>query len=493
MYFCFIFTLQYNWDYIHYNFVLYKSILIVLYDIKDKMKIQISELGAIKEGIIDLSKKLNVFCGPNGTGKTYLAYTIYGLLKNPIHVRSNEDIVKRLIDSKIIKYKIDFGEILQYRKDLIYNFKENFDSLFGIGEDLAKQFFGNTVVSFLENDKEFEDILTKCGFESNVVLRKTNLKFIKLKNSKELQIEILSKTISNDDISILNFFLYSAILSHLATYPISSTYILPVERNSIFTFSKELSISKQEAVDHFHAMTSKNKTDRFELLFKKTTRYPLPIKDGLMIADDLAETKKNTSDFFEFASEIESELLHGRVIITSEGEIQFEPDKAKKRYLPIHMTASIIKSLASLVIYLKHIAKTNDLIIIDEPEINLHPDNQIILTRLFARLINKGFRLLISTHSDYVVREFNNLIMLSSNNVEILNLKKTFEYKEDEFIMKEDIDVHYFDYPKKKTGNKQIVIQKLEILSSGFEVPSVNKIIEKQNEISEELFYALKQ
>ena len=92
-------------------------------------------------------------------------------------------------------------------------------------------------------------------------------------------------------------FLNSTILSLLATYPISSTYILPVERNSIFTFSKELSISKQEAVDHFHAMTSKNKTAPYELLFKKTTRYPLPIKDGLMIADDLAETKKNTSTF----------------------------------------------------------------------------------------------------------------------------------------------------------------------------------------------------
>ena len=35
------------------------------------MKIQIKELGAIKEATIDLSKKLTVFCGPNGTGKTY--------------------------------------------------------------------------------------------------------------------------------------------------------------------------------------------------------------------------------------------------------------------------------------------------------------------------------------------------------------------------------------------------------------------------------------
>lgn len=457
------------------------------------MKLQINELGAIKEGTIDLSKKMNVFCGPNGTGKTYMAYCVYGLLKNQIHIGSNEELVKKLIDHRSISYQIDIDALLAYRSDLISNFKEEFDSLFGIGEDLAKQFFEETSINFKETEQEFESTLTNCSFVTSLNIRKTNLKLTKQNNTKELQIELLDKTISNDDINTLNFFLNSAILSLLATYPISSTYILPVERNSIFTFSKELSISKQEAVDHFHAMTSKNKTDRFDLLFKKTTRYPLPIRDGLLIAEDLAETKKTTSPFFDFAIEIENELLHGKVIINSEGEIKFKPEKAPKKELPIHMTASIIKSLSSLVVYLKHLAKSNDLIIIDEPEINLHPDNQLVLTRLFARLINKGFRLLISTHSDYVVREINNLIMLSSKKEEVQKIKEklSYQYKDDEFINKEDIDVHFFDYPKKKTGNKQVVIESLKILSSGFEIPTVNETIEEQNNIAEELFYAL--
>ncbi len=316
------------------------------------MILEIKNLGAIKEGTIDLSKKLNVFCGPNGTGKTYMAYAIYGLLKNQINVGANTDIVKNLVDNKKTTYNIDFDALESYRTDLITNFKEDFDSLFGIGEDQAKQFFGETEIFYSESKDEFTSNLINSFFEANLSLRRLNLKFIKEFGTKELQIEILDKTISNEDIKALNIFLYSAILSSLVTYPISSTYILPVERNSIFTFNKELSISKQEAVDHFHAMTSKNKTDRFDLLFKKTTRYPLAIKDGLMIADDLAETKKNTSDFFEFATEIENELLHGNIIINNDGEIQFKSDKAKSRLLPIHMTASIIKSLASLVIWL---------------------------------------------------------------------------------------------------------------------------------------------
>ena len=41
------------------------------------MIIQIKELGAIKEATVNLDKKLTVFCGPNGTGKTYMAYVLY--------------------------------------------------------------------------------------------------------------------------------------------------------------------------------------------------------------------------------------------------------------------------------------------------------------------------------------------------------------------------------------------------------------------------------
>jgi len=455
------------------------------------MKIQVKELGAIKEGTVDLSKKLIVFCGPNGTGKTYMAYAIYGLLKSQIHIRKKNDIANELIEKRKTNYQIDFNELSLYRKSIIDNIKTEYDSLFGIGQELAKQYFDTTEIFFQENDEEFKTKILEIDFQTTISIRKLNIELRKNKNSDIIELEVLDKTLSNNEIEIINIFLYSAVLSFLSIYPISSTYILPVERNSIFTFSKELSIRKQEAVDHFHAMTGKDKIDKFELLFKSTTRYPMPIKEGLMIADDLAEIKKNTSLFYEFASEIENELFHGKLQITGDGELQFKPDKAPKKLLPIHMSASIIKTLASLVVYLKHLAKKNDLIIIDEPEINLHPDNQIILARLFARLINKGFRLLISTHSDYIIREFNNLIMLSSQKVEVQKLRTKLNYTNDEFINKDDIGAYYFNFPNKQRGNKQLIVEDLPITHSGFEIPSVDEAIDNQNNIAEELFYAL--
>jgi predicted ATPase len=45
------------------------------------MKIQVENLGTVKKGEIALDKNLIIFAGPNHSGKSYLAYLIYGMLK----------------------------------------------------------------------------------------------------------------------------------------------------------------------------------------------------------------------------------------------------------------------------------------------------------------------------------------------------------------------------------------------------------------------------
>ena len=458
------------------------------------MKIEIKNLGAVKSATIDISKKLNLFCGPNGTGKTYVAYAIYDIFRSDFHIGTNEifdNLVEELIKNKSVRYELNFDVINQYRKEIVSSFIDDLDTLFGIGIDVTKQILGEVDLKFVEDNERLNNYIVKSNFEIIEPFGKIKIKISKEKETKYVFLELLDSPMPNIDIDRLRFFLYSRLVSILAKYPISSTFILPVERNSIYTFSKELSIRKQEAVDYFHAMTSKEKKETvIDMLLSNTKRYPLPIKDGLLIADDLAEKKKSKSPFFDFAEEIENSLLNGKLEIDNDGEIKFKPNKSPKKSLPIHMTASIVKSLSSLVVYLKHIAEPNDLIIIDEPEINLHPDNQIILTRLFAKLINKGFRFIISTHSDYIIREFNNLVMLSND-----KLKKEaekFKYLEDEYIKREDLEVLYFNYPDKRKGNKQVTVETLAIDEAGFEVPSINEVINAQNDIAEELFYKLK-
>jgi hypothetical protein len=48
---------------------------------------------------------------------------------------------------------------------------------------------------------------------------------------------------------------------------------------------------------------------------------------------------------------------------------------------------------------------------IEEPETHLHPSAQVAITSLLAYLCNKGFRLIITTHSIFILYVLNNLIM----------------------------------------------------------------------------------
>jgi ABC-type multidrug transport system ATPase subunit len=73
---------------------------------------------------------------------------------------------------------------------------------------------------------------------------------------------------------------------------------------------------------------------------------------------------------------------------------------------------------------LNYYAKEGDVIFIDEPEISLHPDSQRILVRYLAELSKAGLKFVIITHSDYIVKELNNLICITkliSDNKNILN------------------------------------------------------------------------
>ncbi|AMM51872.1 hypothetical protein TH61_12750 [Rufibacter sp. DG15C] len=457
------------------------------------MIVNIENLGAIKNASIDLSKKLTVFCGPNNSGKTYVAFVIYALSKYNLKFFKSvldKDLLKTIIEEKKCLYHYNINEVWDFRASEINDISDGTDNLFGISEEIAKNLFNEFNISIKENKEELNNKLEVISFEQTIKFSDLSVNIIKHSNQNHLIIEVNNKTLSKDHIQILEFYLPTKLLSLLAFYPFSTSYILPVERNSIYTFSKELSIRKQDFLDRAQDLGSNKKSDPFDWLLKRTTRYPMPIRDGLEVAEDLANYNNLKSDFIDFAENIENNLLQGKVILSKDGEVQFCSNKSKRKKIPIHLTASIVKTLSSLVFYLKHIANKNDLIIIDEPELNLHPNNQIVLTRIFAQLINNGFRLLISTHSDYIIRELNNLIMLSSPKEGISELAKKFNYKETECINKDEVGAYLFNY--KYSNSKNITVEQIAINEQGFDVKTIDDTINSLNNISEDLYYTLK-
>lgn len=455
------------------------------------MKLKINNLGAVHEGSIDLNKKFNLLCGPNGTGKTYFAYVVYGLLRNILHIKGDATMVDELLAKRATEVTIDWAFLLRYRALMRESLIANLDDLFGLGEIECKKIFEDFDVSYVDTDEEFMQTIKNGQFGLVEKVGNINVEMVKEQDSESVRLAITDEVIAAESIANLRLMLPSLFFYNLTLAPIRSVVMFPVERNSIYTFSKELSIRKQEAMDNIQMIVDRDKKfDALDILFN-SKRYPQPIKDGLVIADDLVERKKFKGEFYEFAEQLETELLKGKVQISNEGDIQFKPSKSPRKILPIQMTASIIKTMASIVVYLKHIARKNDLIIIDEPEINLHPDNQIVLAQFLARLMNHGFRLMVSTHSDYVIREINNLVMMSHTDcAAVQEIAKTKGYTSDMFIKEEDLSVLYFNYKKKSA--KTTEVESLAVDQFGFEVESIDEVIEEQSDLAENLYYALK-
>ena len=107
--------------------------------------------------------------------------------------------------------------------------------------------------------------------------------------------------------------------------------------------------------------------------------------------------------------------------------------------IPLPMASTSVRSLAGLY----HAALTEgfheNLVLIDEPEASLDTANQVQFARVLARLVRSGIRVLIATHSDYLIKELNNLIMLSQSFEGKTTVIEQLGYARDDFLPADDV------------------------------------------------------
>ncbi len=260
-------------------------------------------------------------------------------------------------------------------------------------------------------------------------------------------------------------------------------YIAPAERTAINIFSKELALNKNKLLSGL-LKSGENSNKMLDSLRNQVDRYPQPIKDNLEIAEDLLFLSRNNSKLSFLADELEQDILKGKIIISPEGEIKYIPNNAPEQSLELSLTASLIKSLANIVFYLRHLAQVGDYMIIDEPELNLHPDNQILMARFLGRLVNEGVKVIASTHSDYIAREVNTLVMLSSPNRKSAELKEKYGYNENQLLKPVQIETFLFRIDSKAPA-------KITISETGFEIATIDNVIAKMNQSSQDVYFNL--
>ncbi|BAZ14559.1 hypothetical protein NIES4071_64030 [Calothrix sp. NIES-4071] len=111
----------------------------------------------------------------------------------------------------------------------------------------------------------------------------------------------------------------------------------------------------------------------------------------------------------------------------------------------MQVSSSMVKELTPLLLCLRYLAEPNNLLIIDEPEMNLHPEAQVQIIEFLAMLVNAGLNILITTHSPYIIDHLSNL-MKAAKSDDKQSLKNKF-YLEDTqaFISQENVSVYLFE------------------------------------------------
>ena len=237
--------------------------------------------------------------------------------------------------------------------------------------------------------------------------------------------------------------------------------------------------------------------DPMELLFKSYQDYPLPVEvnvDFIRQLEDVAKedsflTKNHPQVLNDFA-----DIIGGEYIAGSNDTIYFKPAR-KQLKLTMDESSSAVRSLLDIGFYLRHVAKPSDLMMIDEPELNLHPENQRRMARLFARLVNLGIRVFVTTHSDYIVKELNTLIMLNQDKPYLKQIAKEEGYQSEELITAEKIRVYIAEEALMKREGGSMRSRYRTLVSAnidpelGIEARSFDETINKMNEIQEAIVW----
>ena len=126
-------------------------------------------------------------------------------------------------------------------------------------------------------------------------------------------------------------------------------------------------------------------------------------------------------------------------------ELLYHP--AENVSLELKVSSSMVTGL-TLLVHLRSRARPGQLIVIDEPEMSLHPAAQVELTEFFGMLVNAGLNILITTHSPYIVDHISNLIR-ANDHPDKEKVKDYFYLKQTtSFLPKDKVSVYLFESDK---------------------------------------------
>lgn len=373
------------------------------------MELSIRDFAKIKQADIVIDG-ITVIAGENNTGKSTVGKILFSLFNSLSDIeekifnermreveKSNEKIMYEYFDGNIIYGGFDRFYLLSNL--MIPSIRRNKNnSIEKIEEDIRKELYKykNSVVSKMDDDL-LEEMIHKLGEniesfleipEENIILEVVSGYFSKVFSSQTNS--LLDKGSHNNPILALK------IKNRQNRLFFQDNRCVKIE-NEINIIHKAIYIDNPFIVDELsgdYDGLSTMEDELKKLILKQNQR---DVFDGVV---ESVRTKEKLKEIYEVLKTV----VDGQIIFGQGEEIYLKNDNLDKP-LSVHNLSTGIKSFTILKMLLeKGCLKDKDVLILDEPEIHLHPQWQIVYAQLIV-LLQKNFDLsiIVTTHSPYFV------------------------------------------------------------------------------------------
>ena len=389
-----------------------------------KVEISVENFGPIAKADIDL-RPLTVFVGPSNTGKTYFATLVYalhgiseGFTPLPLvsvlyQLRSRYFLAVSAEEKKVVKELLDattelLKELITNRSpfkfsDLPQALREHLQSSLTdpevIGTELNRCFDIKSVSNLIQ--------FTSSGhYEMQVFLKvrgkdQEGWSFNMVTTESDCVIDgaINPDLVLNPENALLQNLSPS---DEFTDYTLNSRkrYYLPASRSGIIQSHRVMASSLMD-----RAVRSND---------SEIPTLSSVIVDFMKQLPIYEESEKSDEAIPTIAEAIENDVLAGKIItkplLSGYPEFFYQPQGTKKE-IHLNRTSSMVSELAPLVLFLRGLIQPGDTLIIEEPEAHLHPGAQADMAVILARLVRAGVRVIVTTHSDWLLQEIGNLVL----------------------------------------------------------------------------------
>lgn len=432
------------------------------------MNINIENLGAVKNASIEI-KPLTVFVGPNGTGKTWTAYALSAIFgpygwknyykkyaRNETHTKypvldsaidqllTNGNAKINCLDFADQYAEIYFNEIALCAKEWIGEYLDTQQAIF---TDLKMEVRLNSTIETIHKH------ITALQLEKKLSAapKKTEALINCIKEVGDVNLYFYTSTESQllDELPrrVVREFIAANAFEVIQRGLFPSVYIFPTERTAFITMSK-IFFSERIGRDDEDNNNEKPVRSLGNPLGNILNLIRMAFLFNPSLRQREIEATPAIASIVALANLLESGVLNGQVGFIESGsgaprQLVFQP--AENVSLEMQVSSSMARELASILLCLRYFAEPNELLIIDEPEMNLHPEAQVKFMEILTMLVNAGMQIMITTHSSYMIDHLMNL-MKAAEQADPDSITGQFFLKDKRaFIDKEKVGVYLFD------------------------------------------------